>query len=145
MSAFKPDESEGYLVNQAARVFARALARRASDVGGVPAHFPVFLALENGSLSQADLVERAKVEQGSMAELLKRMESNGLLTRRRDPHDARRVLYSMTAKGKRILSGMKEAAIEVNNVAAEGLNAGERKELRRLLLHATNNLLRAEE
>ncbi len=47
--------------------------------------------------------------------ILKRLERQGLLTRRRDPRDARRALLGLTAKGRRleeaVVAGTVEAAV----------------------------------
>ena len=48
------------------------------------------------------LAERMQLEHHSMVELLDRASQHGLVTRKRDPQDRRRVSIHVTAKGERI-------------------------------------------
>lgn len=65
--------------------------------------FPQYLALlelyTGTPRYVSDLGNSLGMDTGTITPLLKRMESLGLITRRRDPQDERRVLVDLTAKG----------------------------------------------
>ncbi|QSF54266.1 MarR family winged helix-turn-helix transcriptional regulator [Brevundimonas fontaquae] len=50
-------------------------------------------------MTMGDLGDRISMETGSLTPLVKRMEAAGLVTRKRDEHDERRVWVEATAKG----------------------------------------------
>ncbi len=68
------------------------------------AGFTVLALLESGPLSQRELAGHARVEEQTMGRTVGRLERLGLLTRRRDPHDLRRVLVERTGSGARVFS-----------------------------------------
>ncbi len=66
--------------------------------------YPQYLVLlvlwEASPRSVGDLGARLHLDSGTLTPLLKRMEAAGLLARRRDPDDERRVLADLTAAGR---------------------------------------------
>lgn len=50
--------------------------------------------------SVGELGQSLDMDTGTITPLLKRMEASGVLTRRRDPDDERRVLVALTVEGK---------------------------------------------
>ncbi|MDX3900718.1 MAG: MarR family transcriptional regulator [Sphingobium sp.] len=63
------------------------------------AHLPVLTALKDGArLSQTELARWTKVEQPTMAQMIARMERDGLVRREPDPRDKRSSLVSLTDK-----------------------------------------------
>jgi DNA-binding MarR family transcriptional regulator len=65
--------------------------------------YPQYLVLvtlwERGSLGVGDLASALTMDFGTLSPMLKRMESKGLLARRRQPGDERRVAVALTARG----------------------------------------------
>ena len=59
------------------------------------------LADEDG-VTQQDLVDRAGYDASTTANMLKRLESNGLVERAEHPDDARAKLVALTPKGRRL-------------------------------------------
>ncbi|MBW0151870.1 MAG: MarR family transcriptional regulator [Phenylobacterium sp.] len=60
----------------------------------------VMLALwENAPRSVGDLGQALDLDSGTLTPLLKRLETQGLVNRARDPRDERRVIISLTDKG----------------------------------------------
>jgi DNA-binding MarR family transcriptional regulator len=83
--------------------FSEDAARRASVS---PAQYQLMLFVKSFRdllPTIADLAERMQVSHHSAVELIDRGVEAGLLARRRDPRDARRVRVRLTAKGARIL------------------------------------------
>jgi len=92
----------GHLINLAARGFARLSESRLKPLGFGVGHVPVLVALQDGQAStQRDLARFAKVGQPPMAQMLARMERDGLIQRTPDPADGRssRIMLTETAKG----------------------------------------------
>lgn len=61
-------------------------------------------ALASGPLSAGDLASRINLSQGTVTDILKRLESRGFVHRLRDESDRRRVIVSLTTEGQRIIS-----------------------------------------
>jgi DNA-binding MarR family transcriptional regulator len=125
---FKKDESAGYLANHMARLFAIALHEKIRPLGLAPAQFMTLLELwDEDGLTQKDLVRRLDVEQATMANTLKRMERDGLITRHEDPDDRRAQLIRLTQKARDLRDDATVAAMAVNEKALAGFSADERK------------------
>ena len=126
--AFKKDASAGYLANHMARLFALALHDRIRPLGLAPAQFMTLLELwEDDGLTQKDLVQRLDVEQATMANTLKRMERDGLITRTENPEDRRAQLVRLTPKAKALQEDATSAATGVNEKALSALSPEDRQ------------------
>lgn len=88
----------GHLISLAARGFARLSEARLKPLGFGVGHLPVLVALRDGRAStQRDLARFAKIEQPPMAQMLARMERDGLIQRAPDPADGRSSRITLTA------------------------------------------------
>jgi len=93
----------GHLISLAARGFARLSEARLKPLGFGVGHLPVLVALQDGEAStQRDLARFAKTEQPPMAQMLARMERDGLITRSPNPIDRRssRIVLTQTAQAR---------------------------------------------
>lgn len=87
----------GHLVSLAARGFARLSEARLKPLGFGVGHLPVLVALRDGRAStQRDLARFARIEQPPMAQMLARMERDGLIQRTPDPTDGRSSRITLT-------------------------------------------------
>lgn len=87
----------GHLISLAARGFARLSEARLTPLGFGVGHVPVLVALQDGRVStQRDLARFAKIEQPPMAQMLARMERDGLIRRAPDPVDRRSSRITLT-------------------------------------------------
>src|SRR4051812_21071529 len=87
----------GHLISLAARGFARLSEARLKPLGFGVGHLPVLGALQNGQAgTQRDLARFAKIEQPPMAQMLARMERDGLVRRTPDPADGRSSRITLT-------------------------------------------------
>lgn len=87
----------GHLISLAARGFARLSEARLKPLGFGVGHLPVLVALRDGRAStQRDLARFAKIEQPPMAQMLARMERDGLIERSPHPADGRSSRISLT-------------------------------------------------
>lgn len=120
------EESAGYMVNWAARLFARTIDRMLEGIGVSYGTLPVFFALSGGrSLSQRDLAVLAAVEQPTMAATLGRMERDGLIERRPDPADRRSQLIALAPGAEVKAEQIRAAADRVNAIAFQTLTPEE--------------------
>jgi MarR family transcriptional regulator for hemolysin len=138
---FDSSRSAGHLVSRAQRLFAKESDRRLKPLGLSSGYIPVILALAaEPVLSQKALVQRAAIEQPTMATTLMRMERNGLIERRADRTDARTSLFRLTRLAKSKLPQFFQQLDEGNVVALAGLDAEERNQLLNILTKVIHNM-----
>lgn len=137
---FTKNQSAGYLANHMARVFEQALNKKIKPLGLTTGTFPALLELwENDELTQKQLVERLNIEQATMAITLKRMQRDGLIERKKHPHDARAQLVCLTQKASDLQQPAIRAAHEVNAKALQGLTEEQRAIFLKLMLSVIAN------
>ena len=87
----------GHLVSLAARGFTRLSEARLKPLGFGVGHLPVLVALQTGRAdTQRDLARFAQIQQPPMAQMLARMERDGLIRRTPDPGDGRSSRIALT-------------------------------------------------
>jgi MarR family transcriptional regulator, transcriptional regulator for hemolysin len=129
------------LFNRVQRLFARLVDDRLSELGFRFAYVPVLAALQDGSSRpQKDLARIAEIEQASMAQILARMERDGLILRERDPNDGRSTLVSLTATARKRLPFARQALRQASREAVAGLDETDVQTLGRLLERVIANL-----
>jgi DNA-binding MarR family transcriptional regulator len=117
-----PTSSLGFQVNYLARLMEHMLREQISPFGVVPGQFAQLLSLyQEDGLTQAQLCERVRIEQPTMANTLARMERDGLIDRLPDPVDGRRSLVTLTKRARDIEDDVLAAARRVNAAATRGL------------------------
>jgi MarR family transcriptional regulator for hemolysin len=137
-------ERPGYLINRAARLLLRLADIRFRPLGLGVASFPVLSMLRAGQkLSQKELALCARIEQPSMAQLLARLERDGMIKRSPDPDDGRSSLISITRKAQGILPEVDAAVDAGNELALAGMSDDEVKTLIDLLQRLIGNLEQA--
>lgn len=139
--SWDPQASVGFWLNHASRLLMRRHESVLKPLGFGMGHLPVLVALDEGeALSQKELAQRAHVEQGTMAEQMKRMERDGVIERTPSPSDKRVSLTRLTARSKKRLPKAKEALGANVDVATRGFTADERRQLMELLQRVVANL-----
>lgn len=139
-----PETFVGYWINRASRLIVRDLDERLRPHGLAASQLPVLRALGEGqALSQKDLARHARVEQPTMAEMLVRMERDGIVKREANPEDKRGVLISLTPRSRTKMAKSRSTLIDAERTAMTGLSENERQLLRELLKRVVNNLERA--
>jgi DNA-binding MarR family transcriptional regulator len=114
----------------------RAVTRRYGDLlAGTGLTYPQYLtmlALWSGApLTVGDIGARLHLDTGTLTPLLKRLERAGLVARRRDPADERRVLVEPTAAGLALRERVTGVPLELGQ--SLGLTAAEGRQLHVLL------------
>ena len=131
----------GHLVSLAARGFARLSEARLKPLGFGLGHLPVLVALRDGRAStQRDLARFARVEQPPMAQMLARMERDGLIHRTPDPDDRRSSRVVLTEAARARMPEAIAALLRGNGDALGGFTAAEAEQLVALLTRLIANL-----
>ncbi len=131
----------GYLISLLARLLAQSLKVRNGADGILPGQYPIAVELlARDGISQRDLCEVVRIEQATMANTLKRMERDGLITRRQSAEDGRLATIHLTEDGARLARAAVRNAADVNSVALEGLDPAAQAALRDMLIHLTDRL-----
>lgn len=134
----------GRLINRAARLYGRWAESRFSNLKLAVAQVPVLVALKDGSaLTQKQLARLAQTEQPTMAQLLARMERDGLIERKPDEKDKRSSLISLTPLASSKLPAARKILQEADRVLLNGLTDREITTLDRLLSKVLENLAHA--
>ncbi|EYF08716.1 MarR family winged helix-turn-helix transcriptional regulator [Chondromyces apiculatus] len=136
-----PASSASFWINRASRQILRLHEGRLRPLGFGMNQMPVLHALGDGAaLSQKELARGARVEQPTMAEMLARMERDGVVQREPNPDDARGTLTSLTRSARLRLPKAKAALIQGEQEATAGLSAEEKVLLVSLLQRVVSNL-----
>ncbi|MBC7844055.1 MAG: MarR family transcriptional regulator [Gemmatimonadaceae bacterium] len=131
----------GHLISLAARGFARLSEARLKPLGFGVGHLPVLVALQDGqAATQRDLARFARIEQPSMAQMLARMERDGLIAREADPDDGRSRQISLTDTARARMPDACAVLFEGNRDAMAGFTEEEGVQLIGLLRRLIANL-----
>lgn len=131
----------GHYFSRIARAMARIGDARLKPLGFATAQLPVLTALRDGAArSQSELARWAKVEQPTMAQLLARMERDGIVRRESDPRDRRSSLVSLTEEARTKLPAARKILEEGNDDATRGLSQEELATLVGLMERVLANL-----
>jgi len=134
-------KTPGHLISLAARSYARLSEARLKPLGFGVGQLPVLIALQNGQAStQRDLARFAKVEQPPMAQMLTRMERDGLIERTRDPADGRSSQVVLTRDAQERMPEAILTLLRGNNDALMGFTDTEALQLVDLLTRLIANL-----
>lgn len=97
----------------------------------------VLVALsEQDHQTVGSLGDKLFLESNTLTPILKKLESLGFVTRRRDPSDERQVVVSLTEAGREL----REESLELELVAATGLSLDELKTMQRGVSTLRDNL-----
>lgn len=131
----------GHLISLAARGFARLSELRLKPLGFGVGYLPVLVVLRDGRAeTQRDLAKIVRIEQPSMAQMLSRMERDGLIRRTPDPTDGRSSLISLTETAQTRLPDACATLFQGNADALEGFTEDETAQLISLLDRLISNL-----
>ena len=134
------------LISRASRLLARIGDARLRRLRFSVGQLPVLAMLKNGAaLSQKELAQMAHIEQPSMAQILARMERDGLIRRVPDPKDGRRRLITLTEEASARLPEGRVMLFQGHSEALTDFSAGEIETLTQLLVRVIHNLENAVE
>ena len=130
-----------HMISRAARLMAKLGDKRLRALGFSVGQLPILGMLEKGEpLSQKALALTAQIEQPSMAQILARMERDGLIHRAPDPRDKRASLITLTDAAQARLPQLYETLQRGQDELLAGLSGNEIATLVRLLQIVLTNL-----
>ena len=136
------DESLGFLIAEAERASKRVLFTRIAEHGIRRGGWFVLRALwENEGMTQRELAQRLGLMETSVLEMVRAMESDGLVTRTRDTEDKRKVRIHLSAQGRAIEPQLMQVAQTVNDQMVQDLTQAEAVLLKLLLKKVRASLL----
>jgi MarR family transcriptional regulator, organic hydroperoxide resistance regulator len=128
-SDFVLDEQLCFALHTASRAMTGCYRPLLEDIGLTYSQYAVMLVLwEHESVSLGTLCARLQLDTGTLSPLLKRLEAEGVLLRRRRPEDERTVQLTLTGRGRELRD--KAAVIQARVQEATGLRPAELAELR---------------
>jgi DNA-binding MarR family transcriptional regulator len=92
---------------------------------------------DEGVASQAELSRRTGIDPSDVVAAINDLESSRLVTRQRDPHDARRNVITLTRKGRAELARLDATVAAVQERFLAPLSESERQQLTRILTKLT--------
>jgi len=136
-----PTNSMGYLSRVAFRRFAKAIENRtlAHGVSGGQWRFLRVLWCEDG-ITQSELSRRVDMREPTTVVAIKGLERSGLVYRRANPDDQRKVRVLLTPKAKALEEKLIPYVAEVNAIAAQGVSASDLRIARKVLMVLAENL-----
>jgi MarR family transcriptional regulator for hemolysin len=138
---FSPESMVGFWINLASRTIVRTLDARLRPSGFAMSHLPVLRALgRGGALAQKDLARIARVEQPTMAEMLARMERDGVVQKEPNPEDRRGTLISLTRGARSRFAKARDILIEAEREALAGFSEEEKSLFVGFLRRVVTNL-----
>lgn len=138
-----PELFAAFWLNHASRLLLRTHEARLRPLGFGMGSVPVLTALADGrALSQKELTEVARVEQPTMAEMLVRLERDGIVQRKQNPNDKRASLFTLTRVARARLAKAREALVQGDQEAMAGFSEKERAALIQMLQRVAANLER---
>lgn len=133
--------SLGYQIRYAYRAFVKALAEELGPYRVTTSQWSALRVLwQYEGLSQVELAQRMMVEKASLTPVLAAMEAGGLITRRRNLEDKRKVKIYLTTAGRGLRGKVLPLGARINKRATRGLTAQETQTLHALLAKVMANL-----
>ncbi len=138
---FDIDDCLGFMANRLVRVFQKAVDKRVADHGLTTAQFCVLAKLsEEEGITQTELAQRLFIESPTLVRTLDRLESSGIIERRRDPQDRRAYHIHLLPKGKELVDFVEKVGQDVHQVATADLSQDELYMLKKALYRLWQNL-----
>ena len=131
-----------FAVYSTAHAFNRAYKPLLERLGLTYPQYLVMLVLwEQDAILVKDIGARLFLDSGTLTPLLKRLETNGLITRNRDPHDERQVRIVLSAQGRALRKTAEDIPRQV--LCASGQQLGALGSMRGELARVRDDLFKA--
>ena len=123
MQTYDFENSIGFIVNQAAKAFVKALdAELRRKVGVTVGQWKVMVMLANqNGLTQKEIAEKLALEGPTLIPILDKMEKEGLVIRKVDPNDRRNNRIYRTEKADTLWDSMIECGLKIREVSIKDI------------------------
>ena len=134
MPPHQQPEPIGLDVSRTGRLLSRAFDDELIAAGGSLPMWLIALTLKSGDHTmQRDIANAIGIEGATLTHHLGRMESAGLVVRRRLPGNRRSQVVELTEEGERLFSSLLSTVVAFDQRLCDGLDEGELGTLRDLL------------
>ena len=134
------DRSTGFLIRDTHFAVARALRHHLREAGVTPGQWYVLKALwHQDGRSQRELSDCVGISQPVILNALRRLERAGWIRRQRSSSDRRSRIVFLTEAGRRLEQDLIHHAIEINEIATQGMSGDEVTLLWDLLMRVKRN------
>lgn len=139
-----PKHRVGRLLIQVARELRTLVDRQVEPLGLTMQQAELLVwTYRRRDTSPTQLTELLLTDDAGVSRLIDRLEAKGLITRRTQARDRRSRALQLTPAGRALATRLLRFAARGNEKILAGLSARETAELRRLLLHVSENLRRS--
>jgi MarR family transcriptional regulator, transcriptional regulator for hemolysin len=137
-------EPLGIVLARTSKAVERAFDDALAAAGGTRPTWLILLAVKSGAgRTQSGIAERVGISGPTLIHHLDRLESAGLVARRRDPSNRRLQTISLTAAGDALFLQLRDAAIAFDRRLRTGIADAQSAELRRLRSRMHDNVASA--
>ena len=132
--AYVLEDQVGHLLRRAHQRHAAIFQETIGDAQLTPLQFAALVKLDDlGEVSQNELGRRTAMDAATMQGVIKRLLARGLIDRKPDPEDRRRVVLSLTADGRALIAAAKPNGHAITDETLAGLSDAERRSFLSLL------------
>lgn len=132
--AYVLEDQVGHLLRRAHQRHAAIFQEMIGDAQLTPLQFAALVKLNDlGEVSQNELGRRTAMDAATMQGVIKRLLARGLIDRKPDPEDRRRVVLSLTADGGRLIAAAMPNGHAITDETLAGLSDAERRAFLSLL------------
>ena len=132
--AYVLEDQVGHLLRRAHQRHAAIFQEMIGDAQLTPLQFAALAKLDDlGEVSQNELGRRTAMDAATMQGVIKRLLARGLIDRKPDPEDRRRVVLSLTADGRALIAAAKPNGHAITDETLAGLSDAERRSFLSLL------------
>ena len=118
----------GHLLRRAHQRHAAIFQEMIGDAQLTPLQFAALVKLHDlGEVSQNALGRRTAMDAATMQGVIKRLVARGLIDRKPDPEDRRRVVLSLTAEGRAVAAAAMPNGHAITDETLAGLDDAERR------------------
>lgn len=124
----KLTKSAIHLLHRAGQCAGDVFLRKVKEAGLTPRQYAVLLTVaQQEGLNQTDLVERTGIDRSTLADIIRRMLSKGLISRQRMVKDARAYAVFITDHGRSVLKTAAPGAADADERILAALPADQRE------------------
>ena len=128
-AAYPLNRSATHLLHRAGQRAGDMFAAETGGSGLTPRQFAILMVVaEEEGLTQTELVERTGIDRSTLADIVARLMSRGLIQRRRTKEDARAYAVKLTPQGVKALREAQPGAAAADTRLLAALPAGKRQD-----------------
>ena len=132
--AYVLEDQVGHLLRRAHQRHAAIFQEMIGDAQLTPLQFAALVKLHDlGEVSQNELGRRTAMDAATMQGVIKRLLARGLIDRKPDPEDRRRVVLSLTAEGHAMIGSAMPNGHAITDETLADLDQAERRSFLSLL------------